>query len=189
MIGPYKKYVPRIHRTVFVAPTAAVIGQVEIGAGSSVWFGAVLRGDINKIKVGKGTNIQDNAVLHVEARIPCIVGSRVVIGHQATVHACRVGDGALIGIGARVLNRVLVGEESVVAAGAVVLEGMRIPPRSLVAGVPAKIVRKVTAREIAKNRQNALHYRTLASWYNDHLKLHRDDTGIAFLGDLAGILR
>ena len=184
MIAPFKNYTPKIHGTAFVAPNASVIGRVEIGRGSSVWFGAVLRGDINRIRVGAGTNIQDNAVLHVEADLECRVGDRVVVGHQATVHACTVEDGALIGIGARVLNGARVGKGAIVAAGAVVLEGAVVPPNSLAVGVPAKVVRKLEKGEIEKTRRNAMRYTELASWYRENLTFSAG-AQVMPLGDLS----
>jgi len=114
MIIPFKKHHPKIHAQSFVAPSANIIGRVTIGKGASIWYGAVLRGDINKIEVGAGTNIQDQCVLHVEKDRPCIVKNGVTVGHQATVHACTIEQGALIGIGARILNGAVVGRYSLV---------------------------------------------------------------------------
>ncbi len=165
MIISYKNHYPKIHPSVFVAPTASVIGRVEIGRGSSVWFGAVLRGDLNRIRVGCRTNIQDNCVLHVERDLECVLGDGVIMGHQATAHACRIEEGALIGIGARVLNGARVGRFALVASGAVVLENTRIPAYSLAVGIPARVVRKLTPREIAHHRRAALRYRKLAASY------------------------
>lgn len=139
---------PTIHPTAFVADGADVIGQVTIGRGASVWFRCVLRGDVNRIVIGDDTNVQDGSVLHVGMREPCVLGRRVTVGHLANVHGARVEDGALIGMGATVLNRVRVGREAIVAAGAVVPEGMRIPPRMLAVGVPARVIRLVTAAEL-----------------------------------------
>lgn len=174
MIIPFKRRAPKVHPRAFVAPGAAVIGRVTIGAGSSVWFGAVLRGDLNAIRVGRRTNIQDHCVLHVERDLPCVVGDGVIIGHQATVHACRVGDGALIGIGARILNGAVIGEHAVIGAGSVVLEGTKIPPHSLAVGVPAKVVRRLSAADARKSRLHALRYERLAADY-------RGEFGAGFL--------
>ncbi len=169
MIFPYKSKRPRIHRSVFVAPGAHVIGEVSLAAGSSVWFGAVLRGDMGAIRVGRGTNIQDGSVLHGDGGRPCVLGRNVIMGHQATAHACTVGDGVLIGIGARVLTGARVGASSLIGAGALVLEGARIPERSLVLGVPGRVVRRLKPSEIASLRAQARRYRVLAAAYLEAL--------------------
>ncbi|GDX86471.1 gamma carbonic anhydrase family protein [Gemmatimonadota bacterium] len=128
-----------IHETAFIHASATVLGNVSLGALSSVWPGAVLRGDTDRIEVGDESNVQDGAVLHCDENIPCIIGKRVTIGHGAVVHGAIVEDGALIGIGAVVLNNARIGAGSLVAAGAVVAEGAVIPPHSLVLGVPARV--------------------------------------------------
>ncbi|MBM4194435.1 MAG: gamma carbonic anhydrase family protein [Gemmatimonadetes bacterium] len=125
--------------TAFIHPAATVLGNVTLGARASVWPGAVLRGDSDRIEVGDETNVQDGAVIHCDDGIPCIIGKRVTIGHRAVVHGAIVEDGALIGIGAIVLNRAKIGAGALVAAGAVVAEGMEVPAHSLVMGVPAKV--------------------------------------------------
>ena len=155
---------PTIHPTSFVAPTAVVIGSVTLGADSSVWYQAVLRGDLAPIDVGAETNIQDGTVVHVDTGIPCTVGRRVGVGHRVILHGCVVEDECLIGMGAVVLNRVRIGTGSVVAAGAVIPEGMVIPPRSLVMGVPGRIVRPVDAE---------LSQRIAATWAR-YVELARD---------------
>ncbi len=188
MILPFRHYRPKIDPSVFVAPTASVIGRVEIGRGSTVWFGAVLRGDINRIRVGKRTNIQDNAVVHVEEDRDCVIGNGVIVGHQATIHACRVGDDALIGIGARILNGSVVGKGALVASGAVVLEGTRIPPYSLAVGIPARVVRKLTAKEIARHRKSSAGYVRLGAWFAAHsASAIAWDPAITPIEDLSGI--
>ncbi len=141
---------PRLGRDVYLAKTAVVLGDVTIGAHSSVWYGAVLRGDINRIVVGHHTNIQDNAVLHLADRFPCIVGNRVTIGHGAIVHACKVGDEVLVGMGAVILDGAVIGKQSLIGARALVKQGMKIPPGSLVLGAPAWVARKLTVKERAK---------------------------------------
>ena len=156
---------PKIHPTVFIAPGAQIIGAVTVEEGASVWFNAVLRADINEIRVGKRSNIQDGSVLHVENDAPCIVGDDVVVGHVAIVHACTIEDGCLIGMGATILNRARIGTGSLVAAGAVVLEKTIVPPGSLVAGVPAKVVRPLEKAEIKGIREWAEKYRLLAEAY------------------------
>jgi carbonic anhydrase/acetyltransferase-like protein (isoleucine patch superfamily) len=134
---------PTIHPSAFIAPTAVVIGDVTLEAQSSVWYQAVLRGDLAPIVIGAQSNIQDGTVVHVDTGIPCTVGKRVGVGHRVILHGCEVEDDSLIGMGAVLLNRVRIGTGSVVAAGAVIPEGMVVPPRSLVMGVPSRIVRQV----------------------------------------------
>lgn len=142
-----------------MAPGATVIGDVEIGAGSSVWFGSVVRGDFHWIRVGTGTNLQDHCVVHVtRERFPTQVGDEVTVGHRATVHGCRVGDGALVGIGAVVLDGAVIGEEALVGAGALVTPGTRVAPRTLVMGVPARPVRELSAGEVDAQRIQARAY-------------------------------
>ena len=126
-----------------------VLGDVTLGDHSSIWYNAVLRGDINRIVVGHHTNIQDNAVLHLADEYPCIVGDHVTVGHSAIVHACRVGDEVLIGMGAVILDGALIGKQSLIGAKALVKQGMKVPPGSLVLGAPAKVVRKLTRDERA----------------------------------------
>jgi carbonic anhydrase/acetyltransferase-like protein (isoleucine patch superfamily) len=158
---PKDKSSPRvikIHPTVFVAETATVIGDVTIGKDSSVWFSAVLRGDAAPITVGEGTNLQDNSVVHVDHGEPTSIGKRVTIGHGAIVHSARIEDHVLIGMGAIILSRAVIGTHSIIAAGSVVPEGREIPPRSLVMGVPGKVVRHVTEEEVAQIEEGAEHY-------------------------------
>jgi carbonic anhydrase/acetyltransferase-like protein (isoleucine patch superfamily) len=149
---------PRIHPSVFVADGAFVIGDVELAEDASVWFHAVLRGDINSIVIGERTNIQDGCVFHVTNHHSVRVGSDVTVGHGAIVHGCTVEDGSLIGMRAVVLDNAKVGTGSLVAAGAVVLENMVIPPGSLVAGVPARVLRGLTPEEQKKLLESASHY-------------------------------
>lgn len=156
---------PRVHRSVFIAPGARLIGRVQIGARSSVWFNAVLRADINRIRIGTGTNIQDLSLVHVDHDTPCLIGNDIVIGHHVCLHACTVGDGSLIGNGAIVLSRARIGEEALVAAGCLVPEGVRIPPRTLVMGIPARRVRTLSAREVLQHRRWAAGYARLAQQY------------------------
>jgi carbonic anhydrase/acetyltransferase-like protein (isoleucine patch superfamily) len=139
-----------IDPTAFIHDTAVVIGDVHLGARSSVWPTAVLRGDVDRIEVGEDSNVQDGAVLHCEEGIPCIIGKRVTIGHRAIVHGALVQDDVLIGMGAVVLNKVVVGRGSLIGAGAVVSEGTVIPPDSLVLGVPGKVVRTLNPEQRAR---------------------------------------
>ena len=169
MILPFKNKKPKIHSSVFIAPGAHVIGDVTLAKGVSVWPTAVLRGDLAAIRVGENTNIQDGCVLHVDQREPCILKKGIIMGHQATAHACTVEDGVLIGIGARILSGARVGKFSLIGAGAIVLENAVIPERSLVLGVPGKVVRQLTPQEIAVNVPWAKRYRELAVVYRKYL--------------------
>jgi carbonic anhydrase/acetyltransferase-like protein (isoleucine patch superfamily) len=165
MLLPYRDKQPSVHADAFVAETAVLAGAVTVGEGSSIWFGAVLRGDVNTITVGARTSIQENAVLHCDADAPCAVGDDVTVGHQATVHGCTVGNGAVIGIGARVLSGARVGEGAVIGAGAVVREGAEIPANTVAVGIPAKPIRELTDADRARFRENAAHYVELGEEY------------------------
>ena len=138
---------PALGRGVYLAKTAVVVGDVTLGDHSSVWYHAVLRGDINRIVVGHHTNIQDNAVLHLADDFACLIGDYVTIGHSAIVHACTVGDECLIGMGAVILDGAVIGEQCLIGAKALVTQRMQIPAGSLVMGAPAKIVRRLTVEE------------------------------------------
>lgn len=163
LILPYGGVRPRLAEQVFVAPGAAVVGDVELGVGVSIWYGAVVRGDVNRIAIGADSNIQDGAVLHgTLGEWPVVIGSRVSIGHHATVHGCVVEDDVLIGIGARVLDGARIGAFSLIAAGALVREGMVVPPRSLVVGVPGVVKRELSERELEIVRRTPPRYRELA---------------------------
>jgi carbonic anhydrase/acetyltransferase-like protein (isoleucine patch superfamily) len=134
---------PAIHPSAFIASTAAVMGDVSLGEEASIWYNAVVRGDMAPIVIGARSNIQDGTIVHVDAGVPCTVGERVGVGHRVILHGCTVGDDCLVAMGSVLLNRVTIGAGSVVAAGAVVPEGMQVPPGSLVMGVPGRIVRQV----------------------------------------------
>ena len=150
---------PRLHQSVWVAPGAAVIGDVEIGADSSVFYGSVLRGDVERIRIGERTNIQDQATLHVTAgRFPTILGNEITVGHRAVVHGCRVGDGALIGIGSIILDGAEIGENALVAAGAVVTPGSTIAAGMLAVGMPARVLRALGRDDIEIQRARTLRY-------------------------------
>jgi carbonic anhydrase/acetyltransferase-like protein (isoleucine patch superfamily) len=140
---------PRLGKGVYIARGAAVLGDVTIGDFSSVWYNAVVRGDINRIVVGHHTNVQDNAVLHLADDFPCIVGNWVTVGHSAIVHACRVGDETLVGMGAVILDGAVIGKQCIIGAKALVTQGMKVPAGSLVLGMPAKVVRPLTRKERA----------------------------------------
>jgi gamma-carbonic anhydrase len=140
---------PVLGAGVYIAERAVVLGDVTLGDHTSIWYHAVLRGDINRIIVGHHTNVQDNAVLHLADDLPCLVGNWVTIGHNATVHACTVGDECLIGMGATILDGAVIGGQSIVGANALVTQGTQIPPGSLVLGSPARVVRELGATERA----------------------------------------
>jgi carbonic anhydrase/acetyltransferase-like protein (isoleucine patch superfamily) len=154
--------VPRVKDALFVAWNAEVAGSVTLGPDTSVWFSATVRGDIAPISVARGSNVQDGATLHVDTDLPCVVGSGVTIGHNAILHGCTVGDDCLIGMSAVVLSGAVIGRESIVAAGALVTEGKQFPPRSLLIGSPAKVVRQVDDATLEKMRENARTYVRLA---------------------------
>ena len=161
---------PRVHPSAFVAPTAVLIGDVEIGAESSVWFGAVLRGDHpdHGIRVGARTSIQDNCVLHVSARGETLVGDEVTVGHGAVFESCEIRRGALIGMNAVLLHGCIIGEEALVAALSVVPTGMVVPPRTMVAGAPAQIRKELTGESADWVRHSAEHYVELSRRYLAH---------------------
>jgi gamma-carbonic anhydrase len=140
---------PNLGKGVYIAMGAVVLGDVTLGDYSSVWYNAVLRGDINRIVVGHHTNIQDNVVVHLADEFPCRLGNYVTVGHSAVIHACTVGDEVLIGMGAVILDGAVIGKQSIVGAGALVTQGTKAPPGSLVLGTPAKVVRKLTRKERA----------------------------------------
>ena len=155
--------VPTIDPTAWLAPTAVVIGQASIAADASLFYGAVVRADMDEIWLGPGSNLQDNVVVHTDFGFPTRIGAGVSVGHAAVVHGCTVEDDCLIGMNATVLNGAVIGAGSLVAAGSVVLEGTQIPPRSLVAGVPGKVRRELADEEYARVVRNAEHYRALAA--------------------------
>ena len=147
-----------IHPSAFIAPGAVVLGDVTLAARSSVWYGAVLRGDMAPISLGEASNLQDGAIVHVDEGKPARIGARVGVGHRAILHGCTVEDDCLIGMGSVLLNDVVIGTGSVVAAGAVVPEGMRVPPGSLVVGVPARVTRPVDDTLRRRIRETWEHY-------------------------------
>jgi carbonic anhydrase/acetyltransferase-like protein (isoleucine patch superfamily) len=155
---PFNGILPTVAEDAFIAPGAMVIGDVTIGAGASVWFNVVLRGDIAPIRLGVGSNVQDGSVLHVDEGVPCVIGAHVVIGHGAVVHSAVVEDGALIAMHATVLSNAKIGRESIVGAHALVPPGKEFPARSLIVGVPGKVARDVTDDEAAETRANAARY-------------------------------
>ncbi len=159
IILPYKGKLPKLHETVFVAENASIIGDVEIGEYSSIWFNVVVRGDVHYIRIGKRTNVQDNSSLHVTRdTYPLILGDDITVGHGVILHGCTISDRCLIGMGAVLLDDVLIGEDSIVGAGAVVTEGTKVPPGSLVLGVPARVVRKLRTEEVERIMRSAKNY-------------------------------
>lgn len=167
MIKILKDKKPNIDKDAFVAESAYVIGNVTLGEGSSIWYGAVARGDIAPITIGKFSNIQDNATVHVETSIPTFIGDYTVVGHNAIVHGCTVGNNCLIGMGSIILNGAVIGDNCIIGAGSMVTENKTIPPNSMVIGIPGKVVRQVTEEEVAKIKKNALRYNEL--WRNEHI--------------------
>jgi|SRR5215471_4148737 len=166
MIISYKGTSPTIGDSAYIAPSAQIIGDVHIGAHSSVWFNCVLRGDCYHIRIGENTNIQDNTVIHVtQGEFATTIGNYVTVGHSAVIHGCTVMDRCLIGIGAIVLDGVTIGEESFIAAGSLVTPGIKIPPRSMVMGAPAKVRRQVTDQEVVRINEHWQHYVEYKSQY------------------------
>ena len=158
MIKDLKNKKTNIHKDTFIAETASIAGEVTIGEGSSIWYGAVARGDMSYVKIGKFTNIQDNATVHVDTGKPSIIGDYTTVGHNAIIHGCTVGNNCLIGMGAIILNGAVIGDNSIIAAGSLITEGAIIPPNSLVMGSPGKIRREVDEEGGEGIRNNALTY-------------------------------
>ncbi len=154
---------PSVHEEAWVAPGVTLVGKVEIGPRANVWYGTVMRGDMDRITLGARSNIQDGCVVHTDYGIPTVVGEGVSVGHRAVLHGCAIGDEVLVGMGAILLNGARIGAGCLIAAGTVVLEGTEIPPNSLVAGVPGKIRRELTEEERERVRLNAEHYLGLAA--------------------------
>lgn len=164
MLLKFKNKEPRFHESVWVAPDAVVTGDVEVGEDSAIWFGAVLRGDINAVRIGARTNIQDLCVLH-PAAFPVEIGDDVTVGHRAILHACSIGSGCLIGMGSIILDGAKIGDECMVAAGSLVTSGTEIPSRTVVMGSPAKPRREITDRELQGFAGGRLRYIELARTY------------------------
>lgn len=158
MLRPFRDTFPTVSPTAFIADSADVIGRVTIGDDSGIWFGAVLRGDVNQITIGNRSNIQDQSVVHVDRTHPAQIGDDVTIGHGAIVHGCTIGNGSLIGMGAIILDGAVIGENVLVGAGSLVPQGKVIPPRSLVMGSPAKIIRALTEEEVEQLMDSANRY-------------------------------
>ena|ERR1041385_7043492 len=168
MIRAYRGVVPTIAASAYIDQSAQVIGDVTVGERSSIWPNVTARGDVNSIRIGIESNIQDNSVLHCDAGLyPLVIGDHVTVGHLVMLHGCTIEDYCLIGIGAVVLNGAKIGSGSVIAAGAVVPEGMEVPPGSMVMGVPAKVKRQLTDEERERFRTNAEHYVEAAKIYRN----------------------
>ncbi|MCI0487256.1 MAG: gamma carbonic anhydrase family protein [Blastocatellia bacterium] len=159
MIWPYKGISPVVAATAFIEASAQIVGDVHIGEHSSVWFNCVIRGDVHHVRIGHSTNIQDGSVIHVTSgRFPTMIGNYITVGHGVMLHGCTIKDRSLIGIGSIILDDVTIGEESFIAAGALVTPGTVIPPRSMVMGAPARVRRQVTDEEIARIDTHWKHY-------------------------------
>jgi len=174
MILPYKSVMPKMQKDVFIANSADIIGDVLVGDDSSVWFGCVIRGDINSIKIGKNTNIQDMSMIHVDHYTkedksdghPTYIGDNVTIGHKVMLHGCIVGDACLIGMSTTILDGAIIGKESIVGAGSLVTKNKIFPPRTLIMGSPAKVIRELSEDEIASLYESAQNY---INYKNDYL--------------------
>lgn len=168
MIRPFNSINPKIHESAYISHDANIIGDVEIAEDASVWFGSMLRGDVNYIRIGARTNIQDQTIIHVSSKgLPTIVEENVTVGHRVTLHACYVESGCLIGMGAIVMDGARIGKNSLVAAGALVTPGTQIPPNSLVIGSPAKVKRALTEAELAQLEWSWRNYVELKNHYRD----------------------
>ena len=167
-ILPFRGVLPTVHPDAFVAATAAVIGDVVIGAGSSIWFGCSVRGDVHEIRVGERSNVQDGSVVHVtHGKFGCYIGSDITIGHGAVIHACVLEDGSFVGMGATVMDGAVVESQAMVAAGALVTPGKRVKRGELWAGSPARFLRHLTPEELATFPRQAAHYAALAAEYRE----------------------
>lgn len=166
MILEYEGKFPKVDPTAFIADSAVVTGDVEIGPGANIWFHSIVRGDMNYIRIGSNSNIQDACILHVEKELyPLIIEEEVALGHRVVAHGCKIGKGSLIGIGAIILNGAVIGEESIVGAGSVVTPNSTIPPRTLALGTPAKPIRPLDEKDFAMIRQTIQNYQALKKVY------------------------
>lgn len=170
MILSYKGIKPEYDESVFIAPSADVIGRVKLGKNANIWFNATVRADVDDVIIGDNTNIQDNCCLHQTGGYPLNIGDNVTVGHSATLHGCTIGDNTLIGMGATVLDDAKIGKGSIVAAGSVVLEHKKFPDFSLIGGVPAKVLRQLPEDTLEKLHHHAMSYVEFAKEYKDELK-------------------
>ncbi len=167
MLYQFKEQSPEVSEDTFLAPGCKIIGDVTIKSGSSIWYNAVLRGDIAAINIGENSNIQENCSLHVDHNTPLNIGNNVTVGHGVVLHGCRIKDNCLIGMGATILNDALIGKNSIIGAGALIPEGKEIPPGSLVIGIPGKVIRELSETEINKLEDHAKDYANLADAHKD----------------------
>lgn len=163
--------VPEIHEDTWIAPDANLIGQVVVEAGASVWFGATIRADHEIIRIGAGTNVQENTVMHIDAGFPLTIGAGCTIGHKVMLHGCTIGENSLIGMGATVLNGAKIGKNCLIGACALITEGKEIPDGSLVMGAPGKVVRQLDDQAIARLKASALNYQDNMRRFRDSLKV------------------
>ena len=170
MIRPFQGMAPKLGQRIFIAESALVLGDVELGDDSSVWFNCVVRGDVNYVRIGARTNIQDMSVLHADSGVPLTLGEDVTVGHKAMLHGCTIGDGCLIGIGAVVLNGARIGKGCLVGAGSLVTEGKEFPAGSMILGSPARVVRQLSTEQLEGLRLMAEHYVSNASRFRTGLK-------------------
>lgn len=166
MLKSFNTKTPKIHESVYLSENTSIIGDVTIGENSSVWFNAVIRGDVGSITIGMRTNVQDGSILHMLEGENLIIGDDVTIGHRAIVHNSIIGNRVLVGMGAVIMDKTVIGDDSIIAAGAVVTEGVEIPPKSLVVGIPAKVKRTLSDEELTMLPKHAKEYAKLAKKYN-----------------------
>lgn len=159
--------------TGWVAPNSVLVGDISIGKGVTVWFGAVIRADVEKVTIGSGTNVQDQTVMHADPGFPVVIGRGCTIGHRALVHGCVIGENTLVGMGAIILNGARIGANSIVGAGALVTEGKKFPDNALILGSPARMVRPLTDEEVQRNRSAAKHYVANGERYKNSLSDRR----------------
>ncbi|MGM0651168.1 MAG: gamma carbonic anhydrase family protein [Bacillota bacterium] len=164
---PYKNFEPEIKEDVFIAPNAYLIGNVRVSSRASIWFGAVIRGDMDEISIGEESNIQDNVTIHVDFGTPTRIGRRVTVGHNAVLHGAIVADGVLIGMGSVILNGAVIGKDSLIAAGSLITPGTEIPPRSLVMGSPGKVVKSLEEEQLPVKAKMYRNYLDLAKDYRE----------------------
>ena len=158
MILKFKEFYPKIHPSAWVAPSADLIGNIEIGENSSVWFGCVIRSDVNEVRIGKNSNIQDLSCIHTDTNTKTIIGDNVTVGHKVMLHGCIIEDNCLIGMSATILDDAVIGEGSIVGANSLVTSGKVFPPRSMIMGSPAKVVKQLTQEDVDKLIAHAAHY-------------------------------
>lgn len=170
MICAYDGISPKIHETVFIAPGAIVVGRVEIGPDTSIWYNCVVRADVDTITIGSATNIQDGSVLHEHSGFPLVIGDRVTVGHRSLLHGCIIEDDAYVGMGVTIMNGAHVGAGAVIGAGSLVLQGQKIPAGMLAMGLPAKVVRELKEGEYERFRGAVGRYQKLAKMHNELLK-------------------